>query len=72
LCEDRVVRKIFGPKEEKLSWDWRSSHDEKQYDFLLLTRYHTVIKSGKLNGRGMVQVGMRGEAHTEFWWRILR
>ena len=46
---------------------------EKYYIwFVFLTDYHMVIKSGKLHERGKLQVGMRGEEHTEFWWRILR
>jgi len=33
LCEDRVVRKVSGPKKQKLSGIWRRSHGEKLYDF---------------------------------------
>jgi hypothetical protein len=41
VIESRVLRKIFGPKREPLTGEWRRLHNEELYDLwaLLLTKY---------------------------------
>jgi hypothetical protein len=34
-----VLRRIFGPKRDKVTGEWRKLHDEELYDFVLLVQY---------------------------------
>jgi hypothetical protein len=38
VFDNRVLRKIFGPKKDEVTGDWRELHNEKLHD-LLFTRY---------------------------------
>jgi len=33
LLENRVLRKIFGPKRDEVTEEWRRLHNEELYDF---------------------------------------
>jgi hypothetical protein len=52
VCETAVLRKIFGPKRNKVTGDWRRVHNEELHD---LYTSSTVIQAVKL--RGMRWVG---------------
>jgi len=32
VCENRVMRRIFGPKGVEVTWEWRKVHDEELKD----------------------------------------
>ena len=32
VIENRVLRRIFGPKEDEVTGDWKKLHTEKLYD----------------------------------------
>jgi hypothetical protein len=32
MFENRVLRKIFGPKRDRVKWEWRRLHNEELYD----------------------------------------
>jgi len=32
LCEKRVLRRIFGPKSDEVTWEWRKLHNEELYN----------------------------------------
>jgi hypothetical protein len=36
VCENRVLRKIFGPKREEVTGSWRKSHDEELHNLYSL------------------------------------
>ena len=42
VFENRVLRRIFGPKRDEVTREWRRLHNEE-----LLTEYYCVIKTIK-------------------------
>jgi len=45
VFEIRVLMKIFGPKREKVSEEWRKLHTEELHDLYCLTNVIRTIKS---------------------------
>jgi hypothetical protein len=44
LFENRVLRRIFGPKREEVAGGWRRLHNEEFCNFYLLPNTISVIK----------------------------
>jgi hypothetical protein len=40
VFENRVLRKIFGPKRDEVTREWRKLHNEELHNFVLIPRYH--------------------------------
>jgi len=53
VFENRVLRRIFGPKREEATGEWRKLHNEELNNFYSSPNIVGVIKSRKKNGRGM-------------------
>ena len=73
VCENRVLKKIFGPKtDEQLGSGGRFITSS----FMICTPHKlTLVWSNKeeLNGRVVCRIqGEQGEVHTRFWWKTLR
>jgi hypothetical protein len=45
---NRVLRKIFGPKRDKVTKEWRRQHNKKLYDLYFSPNIIQVIKSRRL------------------------
>jgi hypothetical protein len=41
VFENRVLRKIFGHKRDKVTAEWRRLHIEEHHDLTLLTKYYS-------------------------------
>jgi len=54
MLESRVLRRIFGPKREEITGEWRRLHNEELYD-LYLPNIICVIKSRKMRWAGHVE-----------------
>jgi hypothetical protein len=52
--ENRVLRRIFGPKEEEVVGDWRRLHNEELHNFYLSQNIITVIRSRRMRWAGHV------------------
>ena len=39
VFENKVLRRIFGPRRDEVTVEWRRLHNEELNDFLLLTQY---------------------------------
>jgi hypothetical protein len=70
VCENRVLRKIFGPKRLEVSGEWRKLHNESFNHLYFSPNIVWVIKSRRMRWAG--RVWGRGEAYTGFWWGNLR
>jgi hypothetical protein len=66
LFENMVLRRIFGPKRDEVTGDWRKIHNEELND-LYSTRIIWVIKIEK-NETGGSYSTHGGEVYTGFWW----
>jgi hypothetical protein len=73
---DAVLRRLFEPKKDKVTGQWRILHNEGLYDLYSSPNIIRVIKSSRMGWAGQVARMGRGEVHTGpfffFWWGYLR
>jgi hypothetical protein len=72
VFENRVLRRIFGPKRDEVTGEWRRLHNEALTDMYSSPNIIRVIKSRRMRWAVHVACMGRGEAHTGFWWGDLR
>jgi hypothetical protein len=66
VSENRVLRKIFGPKREE-DGSWRKLHNDELHDLYSSPNIVRVIKSRGMRWAGHVACMGRGEVLTGFW-----
>jgi len=72
VFENRVLRRIFGPKREEMT-ELRKLHNEELSDLYCSPNIVWVIISRRKRRVGhAVRMGGRGEVYTGFWWGNLR
>jgi hypothetical protein len=54
VSENRVVRRIFGPKREDVTGEWRILHNEEINDLYSSTNIIRMIKSRRMRWAGHV------------------
>ena len=64
MFENRVLRRVFGPKRDEVTRERRKLHNEELRDLYSLPNIVWVVKSR--DGRGMWRVWGRGEVCTRF------
>jgi hypothetical protein len=67
VFENRVLRRIFGPKRDGVTGEWRRLHNEELNDLYSSPNIIRVIKSRRTRWAGHVARMGRGEVHTGFW-----
>jgi hypothetical protein len=64
VFENRVQRRIFGPKKEEVTWEWRELHNENLYTLYSSPNIIRVIKSRRLGWvRHVARMGERRGAY---------
>jgi len=71
VFENRVLGRIFGPKRDEVTREWRKLHNEELNDLYCSPNIVRVIKSRMTWAGHVARVG-RGEVYTRFWWGNLR
>ena len=65
VFENRVLRRVFGPKRDEVTVEWRKLHNEELSDLYCAPDIVWVIKSRRIRWAGHVaRKGGRGEAYT--------
>jgi hypothetical protein len=72
VSENRVLRRIFGPKRDEVTEEWRKLHYEELPDLYSSPNIVRVIKSRRMRWAGHVARIGRGEACTGSWWENQR
>ena len=52
--ENRVLRRIFRPKRDKVTGEWRKLHNEEPNDLYLSPQYFSMIESRRMRWAGHV------------------
>jgi hypothetical protein len=71
VLENRVLRRIFGAKKNKVTGDWKILHNGELTD-LYSSPNIQVIKSRNMRWAGHVACMKGGEVYTGFWWGHMR
>jgi len=67
VCENRVLRRIFGPKRDEVTSEWRKLERE-EFNDLYCSPNIQVIKLRKMGWVRQVECMGRGEVYSGFWW----
>jgi len=67
LCEDRVLRRIFGPKMNEVTGECKKLHNEELNDLYCSPNIVRVIKSRRMRWAEHAARMGRGEVYTGFW-----
>jgi len=66
VFENRVLRRISGPKRDEVTGKWRKLHNEEFNDLYSSPNTVRVIKSRRMKSAGHIGSMGRGEAYTGF------
>jgi len=66
VFENRMLRRIFGPKRNEVTGEWRKLHNEELNDLYSSHNIVRVLKSRRMRWAGHVARMGRGEAYTGF------
>jgi hypothetical protein len=72
VLENSVLRRIFGPKRDEVTGEWRKLHKEELHDLYSSPNIVRVIKSRRMRLAGHVARFGRREACIGFCWGNLR
>ena len=64
VFENRVLRRIFGPKRDEVTGEWRRLHDEELYAVCSSPNIFRVMKSRRMRWAGNVARMGRGKVHS--------
>ena len=68
VVENKVLRRVFGPKRDEITGEWRRLHNEELYALYALPNIMRVIKLRTMRRAGHVARMGREKLHTAFWW----
>jgi hypothetical protein len=72
VFENRVLRKIFGPKRDEVTGEWRKLHNDELNDMYSSPIIFEVIKSRRIKWVGHVVHMRERRGAYRFWWGSLR
>jgi hypothetical protein len=71
VSENRALRRVFGPKTDEVTGEWRKLHNYELNDLYSLPNIVRVVKSRMRWAGNVVLMGKR-EVCTRCWWGNLR
>jgi hypothetical protein len=67
VFENRVLRRIFGPKRDEVTGEWRKLHNEELYDLYSSPSIIRIIKSRRMRWAGHVARMVRRGTRIDWW-----
>jgi hypothetical protein len=67
VFENRVLRRIFGPKRDEVTGEWRKLHKEELREFYSSPSIIRIIKSRSMLWVGHVARMVRRKIHMKHW-----
>jgi hypothetical protein len=71
VFENGVLGKIFGPKGDEVTGEWRRLHNMELFDLYSSPTIIRMIKSRRMGWAGHVAHMGRGDVRAGFWWGTL-
>jgi hypothetical protein len=72
VFENKVLRRILGPKRDEVTGEWRKLHNEELRDLYSSPSIIRIIKSRRMRWAGRVaRMGRRG-TRIDYWWESQR
>jgi hypothetical protein len=69
VFENRVLRRIFGPKTDKAKRGWRKLHNEELHNLYSSPNIIRKIKSRRMRWTGHVaRMGTNRNMYIKYWW----
>jgi hypothetical protein len=68
VFENRVLRRIFGPKRDEVMGGWRKLHNEELHNLYSFQSIIRLIKSRRIRWAGHVARLGRNGMHIGYWW----
>jgi hypothetical protein len=68
VSENRVLTRIFGPKRDDVTRDWRKLHNEELHNLYSSSNIIRMIKSRRMRWAGYVARIGRRLMHVGYWW----
>jgi hypothetical protein len=72
VFENRVLGKIFGPRTEEVTGDWRELQNEELHNLYSSSNIIRAIKSSRMRWAGHVARWGRRGMHIGYWWKARR
>jgi hypothetical protein len=72
MFENVVLRRIFEPKRDEVTGEWRKLRNDEPNDLYFSPNIVLLIKSRRMRWAGHVARRVIGELYTGFWWESLR
>jgi hypothetical protein len=72
MFENRVLRRIYGPKRDEVMGEWRKLHNTELHNLYSSPNIIRIIKSRRMRLAGHVaRMGRRGTL-IDYWWESQR
>jgi hypothetical protein len=68
VFENRVLRRIFGPKRDEVTGEWRKLHNEELCDLYSSPSIIRIIKLRRMRWTAHVARMGRSGTLTDYWW----
>jgi hypothetical protein len=68
VCENRVLRRIFGPKRDEVTGGWRKLNNKELHNLYSSPSIIRMIKSRRMIWAGYVTRMGRRRMHIGSWW----
>jgi hypothetical protein len=69
VFEDRILKRIFGPKRDEVTGGWRKLHNEELHNLYSSPSIISIIKSRRMRWTGHIaRIWTRRNAYRIFVW----